>query len=294
MTPSYSTSNKISEIQNNYYKSLPDSLLKVLTDREVDSLAQVRFHEIANDWHAWKNAAESLHLNLSSVTFDESTPRENLIECQKVINEFYHSLNDKFTYCLTKVQNELHSDLEVPPFHHQGFLSHAKYHKDLLQFIEKNKQTIIIDSVLHESVDDQALLNLLLGEDVEPLAPENYPKTLGWVTLILSKSDFSVNLEFCRKILESHPLDPQDLTCLLYLACNDIGAESESKQIEVIEYLVSKGARWDINLLKDYTMFELMESPSPKSFIIEENLKNKLTLKQYIEAHLEGVGPTGQ
>lgn len=297
MLPTSSMPNSISFIQNNYYDSLPDSLLTALLHEKNPDLAKKKFKEISQDWHVWYDAAKELNADVKKIQQDDPNPRTTLVKCQEAINAHYKKINDSFEYLYLLAQDEVGTDPSnsgFPENEKQGILAEAKYHKILLDYIKLHNNEVLFDTILFKSVKNYDVLKMLLEDGVEPIAPNDLEggeqdgwdvKSLVWALLVSANEDFPVDLKYCKLILDSHTLDTQAMTFLLWCACqyNDDG--SEGKQIEVLDYLVSKGAVWDLAILKHYSPITSLGYHLPESFAHHNITASRPSVAEYIKSH---------
>lgn len=294
MLPASPIMNSISTIQNNYYESLPDSLLEALLHERNPDLARKKFNEISQDWHAWYDAAIELHANVQTIRQDDPNTRATLVKCQDAINAHYEKINDSFEYLYLLARDEVDTEESVsnlPKNEVQGALAQAKYHKTLLEYIKQHKNEALFDVILFKSVKNMDVLKMLLEDGVEPISPNVIDgieqggwdmKSFLWALLVWSNEDFPVDLEYCKLILDKHVLDTQAMTLLLWIACRYNGKELEEKQIEVLEYLVSKGAAWDHTILQNYSPFTSMGNELPDSFSHPKIVNSRPSVTEYI------------
>ncbi len=303
MTPSIQNS---SLDFTDFPKALSEALPRQLssTDAKVQTVV---------DWHAWETAAKTLHIDVDAAInliaepeekdgADENGSTEKSKIYQNAIDSHYQYLNDAFLLELNKAKEEIEGmdyDSEsiakfiasIPEEKNAGPLSHAKYNKTLREFIHANRNAEIFDPIIFGAIENLQLLQMLIEEGVKPNVPPlpegtrcDDKEALGWAILISTKPDFPSNPEFCKLILNNHHIDPQGLTYLLWLVCQSPDSDSETEQLEVIKFLLSKGASWDVSLLAAYPPIALSNTEEPLTFVNDSILNDKKEIRDFMRA----------
>lgn len=186
------------------------------------------------------------------------------------ITDFYYkTLNEAFfaQLAIAKEESEgLNYDFKslekaLSKFKDEGSSSYEECNQNLRDFIHANKENEILAEMLFESVADGtkfSLFKMLLKEGVKPETITLPFKTdcdlesLGWVTLITFNPENYSNLDFFKLVLKYHPIDAQGLTYILWLMCQKAKEGFKDQEIEVMKFLLSKGATWDATSIAEY------------------------------------------
>ncbi len=162
-------------------------------------------------------------------------------------------------------------------------------------FIKEHRGNKILSEMLFRSVessDTLPLFNMLLEEGVSPEKAELEFETkadldsLSWAGLLTANPENYANLEFFKNTLNLHPLDAQALTYILWLMCQNPKEGQEEREIEVMEFLLSKGATCDAAAIAKYPPFILAaDGDFMPSF--DKLRENKPKVKKFLEAQMK-------